>query len=495
VYYPRSFLKFILLSFLLVSLPLLYALAELLLSVDRLASQSREEVLQAAQAARTSRLLFEQATTLERVVRQQLILDDPALIDDYRRLREEFHVTGTQLAALPLEPAERAVLDKLLGSEEVLAAKLGASRPTPADASGLAEGFSGLVDSAQSMLTASTQLTQRAIERLQDTATRAREKWLWLALATAGIALALAILFAVLIARPIRQLDLAIRQMGTADFTHAIVVNGPQDLRYLGQRLEWLRTRLHELEEQQTRFLRHVSHELKTPLTAVREGAELLRDEVGGKLTREQQDIVRIVRENTLSLQKLIEDLLKYQQTRAVEPAKLGEVALDDIARRVVREHKLAALARGISVETEFRGAPVIGDADRLRTIVDNLVSNALKYAPRGGAIRVRVKHDGNFVRLEVIDNGPGVDRDERERIFESFYQGKAPPGGRVKGSGLGLAIARDYALAHGGRVEVRDRADGERGACFRLTLPVASSVIPQTVQGTPTGIPAVSGK
>ena len=254
MYYPRSFLKFILLSFLLVSLPLLYALAELLLSVDRLASQSREEVLQAAQAARTSRLLFEQATTLERVVRQQLILDDPALIDDYRRLRQEFHATGTQLAALPLEPAERTALDKLMSSEEALAAKLGTSRPTPDDASGLAQGFSGLVDGSQSMLAASTQLTQRAIERLQETATRAREKWLWLALATAGIALALAILFAVLIARPIRQLDLAIRQMGTADFTHAIVVNGPQELRYLGQRLEWLRTRLHELEEQQTRF-------------------------------------------------------------------------------------------------------------------------------------------------------------------------------------------------------------------------------------------------
>ena len=120
-----------------------------------------------------------------------------------------------------------------------------------------------------------------------------------------------------LIARPIRQLDQAIRQMGTADFTHAIEVNGPQDLRYVGQRLEWLRTRLNELEQQQTRFLRHVSHELKTPLTAVREGAELLRDNVGGRLSPEQQEIVRIVRENTLSLQKLIEDLLTYHQTRA----------------------------------------------------------------------------------------------------------------------------------------------------------------------------------
>src|SRR6202023_4114202 len=107
------------------------------------------------------------------------------------------------------------------------------------------------------------------------------------------------ILFAVLVARPIRPLDQAIRQMGSADFTHAIEVNGPQDMRYLGQRLEWLRSRLRELEEQQNRFLRHVSHELKTPLTAVREGAELLRDRVGGEVSSEHRGTVRIVPENT----------------------------------------------------------------------------------------------------------------------------------------------------------------------------------------------------
>jgi len=348
VYYPRSFLKFILMGFLLVSLPLLYALAELVLSLDRLASQSREEVLQAAQAARTSRLLFEQTTTLERIVRQFLILDDRALIDDYNRVRQEFRATTRQLAALPLESADVALLATLAETEVRLHGMLGAEPRGPGIGIELAQGYARLSDSAQAMVTASTALTQSAIERLQDTAARGREKWRWLALATVGIAIALAIVFAVLIARPIRQLDQAIRRMGTADFSQAVSVNGPQDLRYLGQRLEWLRVRLAELEQQQYKFLRHVSHELKTPLTAVREGAELLRDEVAGKLTREQKDIVRIVRENTISLQKLIEDLLKYQQTRAVEPAKHGEVALDDIARRVVREHKLAALARGI---------------------------------------------------------------------------------------------------------------------------------------------------
>ena len=214
------------------------------------------------------------------------------------------------------------------------------------------------------MLAASNQLTQRAIERLQETATQGREKWLYVGLATVGIAIALAILFATLIARPIRQLDLAIRQMGSADFTHAIKVTGPQDLRYVGQRLEWLRGRLSELEEQQTRFLRHVSHELKTPLTAVREGAELLRDDVGGKLTPEQRDIVRIVRDNTLSLQKLIEDLLAYQQTRAMEPAALGPGrTARRRARASCREQRLAALARMVT----FEATHAAGHRDRRR--------------------------------------------------------------------------------------------------------------------------------
>ncbi|HET9763733.1 MAG TPA: HAMP domain-containing sensor histidine kinase, partial [Casimicrobiaceae bacterium] len=306
-------------------------------------------------------------------------------------------------------------------------------------------------------------------------ATQGREKWIYVGLATVGIAIALAIIFATLISRPIRQLDLAIRQMGSADFKHAITVTGPQDLRYVGQRLEWLRGRLSELEQQQTRFLRHVSHELKTPLTAVREGAELLRDDVGGKLTPEQRDIVRIVRDNTLSLQKLIEDLLAYHQTRAMEPAALGPVALPDVAARVLREQRLAALGRMISFETDLQPATVVGDAEKLRTIVDNLLSNAIKHSPRNATIELNVGVRDGLAVLDVIDEGRGVSASDRDRIFESFYQGPAPIDGRIKGSGLGLAIAREYALAQGGRIEVASRADGRSGAWFRLSLPLAT--------------------
>jgi len=342
------------------------------------------------------------------------------------------------------------------------------------------------------MLTATNQLTQRAIERLQETADQGREKWLYLALATAAIALALAIFFAVLIARPIRQLDQAIRRMGTADFTHAIEVNGPQDLRYVGQRLEWLRTRLRELEQQQNRFLRHVSHELKTPLTAVREGAELLRDNVGGRLAPEQQEIVRIVRENTLSLQRLIEDLLKYHQTGGMEAATLGPVALPEVVRRVVKEQKLAALARIITVDVSLSPVIVVGDTEKIRTVIDNLLSNAIKFSPRAGQVKITlVAQSGNAV-LDVVDQGPGVVPADRERVFESFYTGKPPADGKVKGSGLGLAIAREYALAHGGRIEVLDRDDGQRGTRFRLWLPLATAIggsLPKKPQTSPVAI------
>ena len=475
VYYPRSFLKFILLGFLLVSLPLLYALGELIYSLDRLASESREEVLQAAQAGRSSRLLFEQVTTLERLARQQLILDDPALLEDYARVRQDFRGTTSQLAQLPLEDAQLAALTKLSDIETNLYNQLVSPARTPDTVRNLADGYAQLVERAQGMLTATNQLTQRAIERLQETAAQGREKWIYLTLAAAAIALALAIFFAVLIARPIRQLDQAIRRMGTADFTHAIEVNGPQDLRYVGQRLEWLRSRLRELEEQQNRFLRHVSHELKTPLTAVREGAELLRDNIGGRLAPEQQEIVRIVRENTLSLQRLIEDLLKYHQTGGMEPATLGPVALPEVIRRVVKEQKLAALARIITVDVNLKPVIVVGDTEKIRTVIDNLVSNAIKYSPRAGQIEIALGPHSGYAVLDVIDQGPGVPPADRERVFESFYTGKPPADGKVKGSGLGLAIAREYALAHGGRIEVLDRADGERGARFRLFLPLAA--------------------
>jgi anti-sigma regulatory factor (Ser/Thr protein kinase) len=123
-----------------------------------------------------------------------------------------------------------------------------------------------------------------------------------------------------------------------------------------------------------------------------------------------------------------------------VEPATVGPVELPEVVRRVVREQKLAALARMIAFETQLEPVVVTGDAERLRTIVDNLVSNAIKFSPRSGTIHATLRARDGFAVLDVADEGPGVPAAERERVFDSFFQGTPPAEGRVKGSGLARA-------------------------------------------------------
>lgn len=475
MYYPRSFLKLILLGFLLASAPLAYALWEMATALDQLARGSRVAVLNSAHASQASRQLLEQMTALERLVRQYMVLEDPGLLEDYARVRQEFLNTTKQLTPLGFDEVARKDIQNMVSREAALYGELSVTlAQDPNSAAQFIERYAGLSDLARSILVASNALAEREIGSLQKTASQGGEKSLLLALTAGLVALVVALLFSFLIARPIRQIDQGIRQLGRADFAHPVLVEGPEDMRYLGQRLEWLRVRLADLEEQQNRFLRHISHELKTPLTAIREGAELLRDRVGGDLSKEQDEVVRIVRENSLQLQKLIEDLLHYHQTRAMEPHSVGPVALAEILRRVLREHKLAAFARGITIEARMRPVEVLGDAEKLRVVADNLVSNAIKYSPRGGAVRLELGATDSDAVLDVLDQGPGVRPEEAEKIFESFYQGKAPAEGRVKGSGLGLAIAREYVLAHGGKVGlVLSNEPGRRGAHFRVILPL----------------------
>jgi len=487
MYYPRSFLKLILLGFVLASVPLAYALWEMATALDRLAEGSRAAVLNSAHASQASRQLLEQMTALERLVRQYMVLEDPGLLEDYARVRQEFLNTTKQLAPLGFDAAARKEIEGMVTKEAALYGELSVTlAQDPAAAAKFIERYAGLTDLARAVLVASNALAEREISSLQKTAAQGGEKSLLLTMTAGVVALLVALVFSFLIARPIRQLDQGIRQLGRADFAHPVVVEGPEDMRYLGQRLEWLRVRLADLEEQQNRFLRHISHELKTPLTAIREGAELLRDRVGGELSKEQDEVVRIVRENSLQLQKLIEDLLHYHQTRAMEPHTLGPVLFADVIRRVLREHKLSAFARGVTLEARLRAVELSGDAEKLRVVVDNLLSNAIKYSPRGAAVRIELGLNGSEAVLDVIDRGPGVRAEEADKIFESFYQGQAPAEGKVKGSGLGLAIAREYVLAHGGKIGVVTNQDPERkGAHFRVVLPVTVATTKQIEHAT----------
>jgi two-component system sensor histidine kinase GlrK len=476
---PRSVLHLILIGFALVALPLIAALVNVSLYVDGMVDRSHRAVLQAVQATQNGRLLVESLTAMERSVRQYQVVSHPTLYEVYLDTRRRFSATLGRLAQLPLDPRMRRNLEQLGQREAAVFLALQAAEPGSQEAAAAVEGFAELGRLARDLLAASDRLIDREVVALEGTASEAKHTLGWQAAATVPLAMLLAGLFTYLIARPIRQVEAAIRRLGDGRFDVPVEVSGPRDLALLGERLDWLRRRLVELERDKQTFLHRVSHELKTPLTAIREGSELLVDDVVGPLNPEQREVARIMRDNGLQLQRLIEDLLNFNVvTHGPVPGVRKVVALESVVGRVVANHKPAMRNKHAELVADLAGAPVLGDEEKLAVVVDNLLSNAVKYCPPRGRVSVRLAQADGSAVLDVTDTGPGFAPQDRERVFEAFFQGRAPAQGHVKGTGLGLSIAREYVHAHQGQVEIVGGDGGQPpdGAHLRVTLPLAGT-------------------
>ncbi|HKA44718.1 MAG TPA: ATP-binding protein [Burkholderiales bacterium] len=476
LYYPRSFPALLGAGLTLIALPLLVALVTNAISIDRLANRSQNAVYQAAQATQSSRRLAELITALERTARQIVILADRSLFDAYQANRKRLEQTVGELALLPLDAEQKRALDEIVQEEKGIFAVLSDEASKEEQLAAAVTRFPGLADRAQVITAHSSELIDREVEAMRATADQAQRTTLWQLLALIPVVALLVVGFTILIARPIRQIDSAIRSLGGGKFNTPVVVNGPQDLEYLGERLEWLRQKLLDLEQQKNRFLRQMSHELKTPLTAVREGAELLSEEVVGKLTPQQREVAEILRHNSMELQKQIEDLLNYgaSQFRRVTVA-LKPVSVQRVISRVAGDQRLALRSRNLKLDVSAQEVLITADFDMVRVALDNLVSNAIKFSPAGGTIRILAARNGSQVALDVVDEGPGIRPEERERVFEPFYQGSqaGAESGAVRGTGIGLSVVKEYMTAHGGSVEVLESTNG---AYFRLKLPLAST-------------------
>jgi two-component system sensor histidine kinase GlrK len=461
-----------LVGFLLVVVPLLLALINATYEVDRLVAQGQRALFATVRATQSSQLLVEAITDMERNARQYKVLGDQALLEVYKENHDKFVDTTRRLSALNLPVLQRERLAMMVTVEAEVTDRLTQFAHDAPEVSAAVDGFTGLARDARKMLVDNRKLVEREVGNLENNGAEVQRSLVIQAMALVPGALVMAAIFTVLITRPIRQMDTAIRRLGDGDFSQPAHIVGPRDLEQLGERLDWMRTRLLEVEQEKNRFLRHISHELKTPLTAIREGAELLNEKVVGHLNPQQAEIAAILRDNTLQLQKLIENLLDFNvaSSRAsrlhVEP-----VALRELIHNVLSDHKVAALARQLVMDVSLDPVELQGDRAKLQTLVDNLVSNAIKYSPEKGRLHVYLRAQEEQAVIEVADSGPGIPEAERRRIFDAFYQGSNIADGHVRGTGLGLSIAREYAQAHGGYIEV---IDGETpGACLRVILPL----------------------
>lgn len=469
---PKSFLKLILLGFTLVGLPLIAALINSAVSIDRLADQSRKAVYQAAQIAHGSRALADEVAAMERAVRQTHILNDPTLLEGYFRAHENFEKTAFVLSKLSLNPEQRTLLTQLQSGEAEIHQKVLTVKESPEHLRDQLDSFGRLREATRQFFTQAYSLIEREVDEMQNMAGYARFTVGWQVLALIPFAVLLALFFSTRIARPIHQIDEAIRNMGQGELGKPIRVEGPQDLVYFGEHLDWMRRRLLKLEEQKTRFLQHVSHELKTPLTAMREGADLLVEGVAGELTGEQHRIARILHSSSVQLQRRIEDLLNYSALQTEKAALVKhEANLAKILDAVLHDQNLIILGKGLKMDISSPDLIIECDKQKIKIVMDNLISNAVKFSPQGGCIRIWTSKWAGMAQFDILDAGPGVNEGDRERIFEPFYQGRQMMDSHVRGTGLGLSIAREYALAHGGNIVLVTQPG--RGAHFRLTLPI----------------------
>ncbi len=220
-------------------------------------------------------------------------------------------------------------------------------------------------------------------------------------------------------------------------------------------------------------FIGSVSHELRTPLTSIRGYADLLmdRDDLPADAVRQLAVVVR----NSERLQRLVVDLLHSAQI------DLGPIQVDrtrgDLALIVGDALAAAAPAATAShIDLSYTGPErlvLMLDSDRMRQVVDNLVSNAIKYTPPNGRVDVRLQVDGNRVELVVADTGIGIDPTDRDRLFTRFWRSRHAEEQSIQGVGLGLSITKSIVESHGGRIEVDSEVG--RGSTFRVRVPVDS--------------------
>jgi two-component system sensor histidine kinase GlrK len=471
--YPTSFLKLLLIGFALVIVPLLVAFVSANLYFDKLSKQSLSNLSQAVETTRASRVLMEELTLMERSARQYSVLHDKLFLSNYQHAHHSFVGALQALSQQPITLAQRPHLQDYALQESRLFNAINQSDNAMTFDQNMADSFASLSAKTSEIINKNNQLIDSSSALFKAKVAKTQRLLLWQTLTLVPLAIVIAGLITWMIARPIRRMDAAIHQLGKGNYAHEITINGPGDLRQLGQRLNWLRIELKDLQQQKQRFLQQASHELKTPLTAIREASELMHDGVGGALNPKQAEILGILRENSLRLQTMIENLLNYTELQFnSSKLNLTSITLNEEIAQIIQAHALSISQKNIILHQQVSDIAIQTDKDKFHAVIDNLFSNAVKFTPNNGEITIRATASKSSLTIEVQDTGPGVSEQSKAGLFDPFYRGQQPDKSLVNGSGLGLFIAKEAASALKGELSLRA---SQQGAHFILELPLNS--------------------
>ena len=468
---PKSLNGFLLLGLGFLAGPLLLAILHAAVQMRRLSDTSQQLVVDSVQSTRLTQDMYAQIALLERAARLYQVLGEPTVRASLREHDARLtNIVGTLRQRLRATEAP-GQLQRLIDTQKQIESLVLQSPPATGRGTELTQSFVLLGDLANGVATLNNQQIDAESRDLRARTDQAQRELFLESTLLLPLIVIVVLLFALRLSRPLRQIDRAIGELGRGNFSNDIVIKGPVDLERLGHQLEWLRNRLLELAQERNRFLRHLSHELKTPLANIREGTELLMDGAVGELESGQREVTAILRDNGIKLQRLIENLLSFSAWQSNSTGlDVSEFRLRPVVKQVLENQQLTLVSQRVRLDVRVEDVTLVADRGKIRLILENLLSNAIKYSPRGGVIYLRASASGEQLVLEVGDSGPGIPHEERARIFDAFYTGRAP-GGHVRGTGIGLSVVNEFVNVHQGTVEI---VDGEvLGAHFRIRMPL----------------------
>lgn len=476
---PRSMSSLVALGFVIAAMPLAIALLMAISALDRVTQYSDSLLHDSILITRLGEQLRGDIRAMEISARDFVDYGNEA---ELRNFYEQLDQAIAVLRAIDVAGLDSAFGQEVVEVEQALTrardAWTGALERGEALTTGLeVVGHAGV--SAEEMLQAGTAALRIGEAELEDAVRNAQRTVLIVVGALIPLSVALFFGLTTLINRPVRRAREAIRELGRGRHDHPVRIRYPEEMSELGETLDWLRLRLANLEADKERFMRHVTHELKTPLATLKEGVQLLADGYLGAIPTEKRELVRILQEASEDLETLILRLLSYAEWRMERRQdKPGWQALEPLLEEASEASAVAVRARRLLIRREQQGEFIYGRRIALAELFDNLLTNAIKHAPEGSVIIVSActrpadddEEEGNTVcEITVRDHGPGVPDAEKERIFQPFARGSASIESAVRGTGLGLAIVAETVRELNGEVYVED---AEPGARFVLRWP-----------------------
>ena len=310
--------------------------------------------------------------------------------------------------------------------------------------------------------------------RLGSTAGFLRQQW-WQLILAGGIAAVIALSLARQLARgmtqPLRDMAKAATKMATGDYTQRVEVRSRDEVGQLAEAFNRMSAEMASMEQLRRDLVGNVSHELKTPITALRAHLENVLDGVEAP----DRETLQVMLQQSDRLAALVDQLLELSKMESGDlPLEQVPLALAPLVREVVREVGVARAGKDVSVDSEVPEelSMVFADPGRIHQVLFNLLDNAVRFTPPGGAVTVSAARVNGRCEVKVTDTGQGIAEEHLPRLFERFYRVDPARSREGGGTGIGLAIARSVVEAHGGQI----RADSEvgKGSVFTFDLPVA---------------------